>query len=90
MAYSEGEAVFFKKSASVREYVQHFANVLSGELAKPRRRPKYYKMLAMRTRLVSSKVLQPPLLFSEGTHPVGEGACRKKHISSERAGVWAA
>ena len=40
MAYSEGEAVFFKKSASVREYVQHFANVLSGELAKPRRRPK--------------------------------------------------
>ena len=28
--------------------------------------------------------------FSEGTHPLREGACRKKHISSERAGVWAA
>ena len=34
MAYSKGEAVFFKKSASDLEYVQHFANVLSGELAK--------------------------------------------------------
>ena len=35
-------------------------------------------------------VLQQPLLFSEGTHPLREGACRKKHISSEHAGVWAA
>ena len=28
--------------------------------------------------------------FSEGTHPLREGACQKKHISSERARVWAA
>ena len=35
-------------------------------------------------------VLQQPLLFSEGTHPLREGACRKKHIFSEQTGVCAA
>ena len=31
---------FSKKVRAALEYVQHLANVLSGELAKPRRRPK--------------------------------------------------
>ena len=35
-------------------------------------------------------VRQQPLLFSEGTHPLREGACRKKHISSEQTEVRAA
>ena len=80
---------FSKKVRATLEYRLHFANVLSGELAKPRRRPKYYKMHPVRSQ-GALIVQQQPLLFSEGTHPLREGACRKKHISSEHAGVWAA
>ena len=40
MTDSEGAAVFFKKVRATLEYGLHRANVLSGELAEPRRRPK--------------------------------------------------
>ena len=76
--------IFQKKVRATLEYVLHDANVLSGELAKPRRRPKVLQKMHPVRSQGALIVLQQPLLFSEGTHPLREGACRKKHISSER------
>ena len=64
---------------SILEYSLHFATVLS------RWAREYTNEVGALE--VLQKIYSPPqkkilILFSEGTHPVGEGACRKNATSS--------
>ena len=47
-------------------------------------------LVSIRTRSVPSKFYKKYVPNAEGTHPVGEGACRKKSTYPSDAIVWAA